>query len=154
MGIELVLVRTRLRPQLFLPALIGFLAVGGLGAGCSSSSTSAPSPYCQTVNRLDSLDLFSDVSSSAIKSGLAEMLRLTRRAARVSPSSIQADAMAAVVAQEKFNGIFASHDWDFSITNLDPAFTELSVAIETSGVYLRLEEYRARACAPAGTETA
>ena len=82
------------------------------------------------------------------------MLRLTRRAARVSPSSIKADAMAAVVAQEKFNGIFASHDWDFSITNLDPAFTELSVAIEISGVYLRLEEYRARVCAPAGTETA
>lgn len=154
MGIELVLVRTRLRPQLFLPALIGFLAVGGLGAGCSSSSPSAPSPYCQTVNRLDSLDLFSDVSSSAIKSGLNKVLRLTRRAARVAPYSIKDDATAAVVAQEKFNGIFASHDWDFSTTNLDPVFTELSVAIETSGVYLRLEEYRARACAPAGTETA
>lgn len=154
MGIELVLMRTHRRLQLFLPAFIGFLAAGSLMVGCSSNSTSTPSPYCQAVNRLDSLDLFSDVSPPAIKSGLTEVLRLTRRAARVAPSSIKADARASVVAQEKFNGIFASHGWDFSTTNLDPAFTELSDAIETSGIYLRLEEYRARVCAPAGTETA
>lgn len=104
--------------------------------------------YCAIQDRFAGLDLLDDAAPAAVRSDLRDLLTLTRRAARQAPAGIRADAEAAVVAQERFNALYAAHGWDPDATNRDREFIAFANSPELGALYLRLEAYQSRECGP------
>lgn len=126
--------------------------LAGCGAGGSSNGTSTSRPtaaYCSALDQIGELDLLSETAAAAVRADLRALLALTRRAARVAPTEIRADAEAAVVAQIRFNLLYAAHGWDPVATNRDREFIAFANSPELGAVYVRLAEYQARTCGPA-----
>jgi len=131
-------------------ALLGMALVGcGTGGSSTGARPSGPTAaYCSTLDRVGDLDLLSDPAPAKVRADLRALLALTRRAARVAPDEIRADADAAVAAQVRFNALYIAHGWDPEATNLDREFVALANSPELGALYVRLEEYQARVCAP------
>lgn len=127
-----------------------------LVAGCGASGPGADATagrgrvarYCEVQARFGELDLLSDTDPDAVRSDLRALLALTRRAARVAPRDIRADAEAAVSAQERFNGFYSANAWDPDATNRDRGFIAFANSPELGALYTRLEDYQSRVCGP------
>jgi len=118
------------------------------GVSGTASATQRAAAYCAAVARVGRLDLLSDPAPRKVRADLRALLALTRRAARVAPAEIRADAQAAVDAQVRFNALYVAHGWDPEATNVDPEFVAFANSPELGAVYVRLEEYQARVCRP------
>ena len=125
------------------------MVAGGCGSGSSTGADQRRSQYCARSAEIGALDVLADPAPDVVKRDLEQLLSLTRAAARVAPREILADARAAVRAQERFNAIYATHDWQPEPANLDPSFIALANGPTLAAVYLRLERYQNRRCEPA-----
>lgn len=139
---------------LVLFALLGTTLAACAATGSPSGSAGGSRPrgaveaYCATLDRINDLDLLSDPAPARVRADLRGLLALTGRAARVAPAEVRADAEAAVVAQIRFNLLYAAHGWDPEATNRDREFLALANSPELGGLYVRLEEYQGRTCGP------
>lgn len=125
------------------------VAAAGCGSGNegrASGSTDRTARYCAVQAEFAELDLLYDEDPEAVRDDLRALLALTRRAARVAPPAVRADAALAVTVQERFNALYAANGWDPEATNRDEAFIAYANSAEVGALYLRMEAFQARTC--------
>ena len=123
-------------------------ACADAGSGRDASPAGRVARYCETLRGFAELDLLFDETPERVRSDLDELLALTKRAARLAPQAIRADAEAAVAAQERFNALYAANGWDPEATNRDREFIAHANDPELGALYVRLQDYQTRVCGP------